>query len=150
VAKRGNGEGSIRRRKDGRYEGRYTDEAGRQRSVYGKTRKESVARLVAAMKDSQQSIQIPMTIRAFLDEYDAVALDTMRRRGYETYHDIARLHVLPEIGDMRLSDLTRESIQALYRRPLTPTLRRAWPNTSKSTVGRPSACTPRWDCLPCR
>ncbi len=116
MAKRGNGEGSIRRRKDGRYEGRYTDGAGRQRSVYGKTRKEAVARLVAAMNGSRQSIQVPMTVRAFFEEYDAVALDTMSRRGYETYHDVARLHILPEIGDMRLSDLTREGVQALYRR----------------------------------
>lgn len=45
MAKRGNGEGSIRRRKDGRYEGRYTDGAGRQRSVYGKTRKETAKKL---------------------------------------------------------------------------------------------------------
>src|SRR4028118_571228 len=40
-ARRGNGEGSIRRRTDGRYEGRYTDASGQQRSVYGKRRKET-------------------------------------------------------------------------------------------------------------
>jgi hypothetical protein len=49
VAKRGNGEGSIRRRTDGRYEGRYVS-GGRQRSVYGKTRKETARKLAEAQR----------------------------------------------------------------------------------------------------
>ena len=121
VAKRGNGEGSIRRRADGRYEGRYVS-AGRQRSVYGKTRRETARKLAEAQRGeasgdtARLESAAAMTVREFIERYDAVARGTMKRRGYETYHDIARLHVLPEIGDGRLSDLSREDVQALYGR----------------------------------
>jgi integrase len=119
VAKRGNGEGSMRRRKDGRYEGRYTDGAGRQRSVYSKTRKETAKKLAEAQREGRadtRPVRATMTVREFFAEYDAVARDTMKRRGYETYHDVARLHVLPEIGGKRLADLSREDVQRLYGR----------------------------------
>jgi integrase len=119
VTKRGNGEGSIRRRKDGRYEGRYTDGAGRQRSVYGKTRKETAKKLAEAQREERadtRPVRATMTVREFFAEYDAVARDTMKRRGYETYHDVTRLHVLPEIGGKGLADVSREDVQRLYGR----------------------------------
>lgn len=122
VAKRGNGEGSIRRRADGRYEGRYVS-GGRQRSVYGKTRRETARKLAKAQRgeasgdDTARAENTAVTtVREFFGRYDAVARGTMKRRGYETYHDIARLHLLPEIGDGRLSDLSPEDVQALYGR----------------------------------
>ena len=125
MAKRGNGEGSIRRRADGRYEGRYVS-GGRQRSVYGKTRRETARKLAEAQRGeasgnaASAENAAAMTVREFFGRYDAVARGTMRRRGYETYHDIARLHLLPEIGDGRLSDLSPEDVQALYGRSVTP------------------------------
>ena len=58
--KRANGEGSIRKRKDGRWEGRYT--AGHDlatgktiyKNVFGKTRGEVKEKLKRAIADSQQ------------------------------------------------------------------------------------------------
>jgi integrase len=50
MSRRGNGEGSIRRRKDGRWEGRYTIHAAegrKQKAVYGKTRKEVSEKLTS-------------------------------------------------------------------------------------------------------
>jgi hypothetical protein len=50
MSRRGNGEGSIRRRKDGRWEGRYTIHAAegrKQKTVYGKTRKEVSEKLTS-------------------------------------------------------------------------------------------------------
>jgi hypothetical protein len=122
VAKRGNGEGSIRRRKDGRYEGRYVS-GDRQRSVYGKTRKETARKLADAQRreassgsNARPENAAAMTVREFFGRYDTVARGTMKRRGYETYHDIARLHLLPEIGEGLLSDLSRDDVQRLYGR----------------------------------
>jgi hypothetical protein len=51
MVKRGNGEGAIRRHKDSWYEGRYTVASGRQRSVYGKPRKETSRKHLAAQHD---------------------------------------------------------------------------------------------------
>jgi integrase len=50
LGRRGNGEVSIRRRKDGRCEGRYTvhtAEGRKQKTVYGKTRKEVSEKLTS-------------------------------------------------------------------------------------------------------
>lgn len=58
--KRGNGEGSIRRRPDGKWEARYTVERDQHRvqeSVYGKTREE-VSRKLSAKLTSRDTGQI--------------------------------------------------------------------------------------------
>jgi integrase len=54
MGRRGNGEGSITRRKDGLYMGRYTVQtpAGTKRkALYGKTRQEVAEKLTRAMAD---------------------------------------------------------------------------------------------------
>jgi hypothetical protein len=53
--KRGNGEGSIHRRKDGRWVGQYTVRAAsgpKRKTVYGKTRAEVAAKLAKAIAES--------------------------------------------------------------------------------------------------
>jgi hypothetical protein len=118
--KNGNGEGSRpRERADGRWEARYWKD-GNRRSVYGSTRKEAADKLVKALanKDEAPTGFEPtnMTVREFFVQYDDVARDSMKRRSYETYRDIARLHLLPAFGTMKLRALGREHIQRLYRR----------------------------------
>jgi integrase len=118
--KNGNGEGSRpRERADGRWEARYWTD-GKRRSVYGGTRKEAADKLVKALanEDGAPAGFEPtnMTVREFFEQYDDVAQDTMKRRSYETYRDIARLHLLPSFGTMKLRALGREHIQQLYRR----------------------------------
>jgi integrase len=54
MGKRGNGEGSISKRKDGRWWDRYTlytPKGPKQRAVYGKTHAEVAAKLRKAMAD---------------------------------------------------------------------------------------------------
>jgi integrase len=117
--KRGNGEGSKpRKRPDGRWEARYYSH-GKRKTVYGKTRKEVAGKLAAALatKDQPPAFE-PTTIpvREFFEQYDEVAQDTMKRRSYETYQSIARKHLLPAFGSMKLADLDRKQIQRMYAR----------------------------------
>ncbi len=121
--KNGNGEGSRpRRRPDGRWEARYWAETptGRKRSsVYGKTRKEVAQKLAEAMttkEEEYEQVETNITLRDFLAQYEEVAKDTMKRRSFETYRDIARLHLLPALGSIKLKDLTREHVQRMYSR----------------------------------
>jgi hypothetical protein len=54
MGKRGNGEGSITRRKDGLYMARYTVQTAtgsKRKSIYGKTRQEVSEKLTKAMAD---------------------------------------------------------------------------------------------------
>jgi hypothetical protein len=59
MGKRGNGEGSITRRKDGLYMARYTVETAtgaKRKTLYAKTRKEAAEKLTAAMADASKGI----------------------------------------------------------------------------------------------
>lgn len=118
MAKRANGEGGKpRKRLDGRWEARYWKD-GKRKSVYGATRKEAADKLTKALATIDEPPAFKsasITVREFFEQYDDVARDTMKRRSYETYHDIARLHILPEFGSKKLKDLSREHVQRLYR-----------------------------------
>jgi integrase len=59
-----------------------------------------------------------ITVGEFLAQYEEVAKDTMKRRSFETYQDIARVHLLPAFGSLKLKDLSRERVQRLYSRKL--------------------------------
>lgn len=117
--KRGNGEGGKpRKRPDGRWEARYWSN-GHRRSVYGDTRKEVAGKLTQAMatKDDAPAFEpTTITVREFFGQYDDVARDTMKRRSLETYRGIARKHLLPAFGNIKLQDLDRERVQRMYSR----------------------------------
>jgi integrase len=73
--KRGNGEGSIARRKDGRWWGRYyvyTPEGRKQKAVYGKTRAEVAVKLRRVMADVDGGVFFDagtVTVGEFLDRW---------------------------------------------------------------------------------
>lgn len=117
--KNANGEGSRpRKRPDGRWEARYWSE-GRRRSVYGETRKEVAEKLAKAMaveEDPSAFVPTNITVGEFLVQYEDAVRDTMKRRSFETYLDIARLHLLPALRNTKLKDLTREQVQRMYAR----------------------------------
>jgi len=114
--KRGNGEGDISRRKDGRWEGRYYVE-GKRRCVYGKARKEVAEKLAKAITVQNLGAAFEpsnITVGEFFAQYEDAVRHTMKRRSFETYLDIARLHLLPAFGPLKLKLLTREPVQRLY------------------------------------
>jgi integrase len=59
MGRRGNGEGSITRRKDGLYMARYTVQTAtgaKRRTLYGKTRQEVAEKLTRAMADLSSTL----------------------------------------------------------------------------------------------
>ena len=75
MGKRGNGEGSIYRRKDGRWAGQCTVQTitgPKRKTFYGKTRAEVAARLAKAIAESENGIAFDagkMTVGAYLDSW---------------------------------------------------------------------------------
>ena len=73
--KRGNNEGSISKRKDGRWMGRYTVHAAdgpKQLAVYGKARKEVSEKLTKAMAERDNGVVYDdenLTVGAYLDKW---------------------------------------------------------------------------------
>jgi len=114
--KNANGEGSRpRKRPDGRWEGRYWSE-GKRRSIYGKSRKEVADKLAEAFADDGVVVFVSsnITVAEFLAQYEDAVKHTMKRRSFETYQSIAKVHLLPAFGNHKLKDLRREQVQRMY------------------------------------
>jgi integrase len=123
--RRGNGEGTITRRKDGRWMGRYTvhtADGSKQRAVYGKTRAEVAEKLTRAMADRNGGFTYDggsLTVGEYLGRWltDSVN-DSVRRKTYERYESIVRIHLRPFIGRIKLKSLTPAHVRSLYREKL--------------------------------
>ena len=80
--RREKGEGSIYRRKDGRWVGEYEVD-GKRRYIYGKTRKEVVGKLTKAMADRDAGMIFDagsLRVGDYLDGWLDSIRDTLRRR----------------------------------------------------------------------
>ncbi len=75
MGKRGNGEGSIYRRKDGRWAGQHTIQTAtgpKRKTVYGKTRAEVAAKLAKAVTENASGFAFDagnMPVGAYLDSW---------------------------------------------------------------------------------
>ena len=122
MAKRGRGEGSIYRRKDGRWTAEISLEGGKSKFLYGKTRKEVQERLKVALYEQQQGTLVTgpqQKVGQFLTHWlEDVHKRSIRPRTYERYEEIVRLHLAPGIGHHQLQKLSPQHLQAFYARKL--------------------------------
>ena len=127
--RRANGEGSIRKRSDGRWEGRYT--AGRNpetgkpiyKNVLGKTQAEVKAKLKAAIEDSANLDMLKAeqyTTGQWMDVwFENCAKIKVRPSSHQTYRGYIDNHIKPNIGDIPLNKLSSLHLQKLYKKLLT-------------------------------
>ena len=122
--RRANGEGSIRKRKDGRWEGRYT--AGRDpemgkaiyKNVLGKTQAEVKDKLKTAIeKNNSSNINTGRyTVSQWLDTWmENYAQLQLRASSYKTYQGFIANHINPAVGNTPLDKLTTMDLQKLYK-----------------------------------
>ena len=122
--RRANGEGNIRKRKDGRWEGRYTagydPETGKRiiKNVLGKTQAEVKEKLKTAISESQQldvSKAGAYTVSSWMKMwYEVYAEPRIRPNTKAYYANYIENHIIPEIGDVPLAKLTTIQIQRFY------------------------------------
>lgn len=122
--RRSNGEGNIRKRKDGRWEGRYTagyDPAtGKQifKSVLGKSQaevKEKLKRAIEGNKDIDIIKAEEYTVGQWMDVwYETYCIIKVRRSSHQTYRGYIDNHIKPYIGSIKLNKLTTLDLQRLY------------------------------------
>jgi integrase len=125
MGKRGNGEGSITRRKDGLYMARYTVQTAtgsKRKALYGKTRSEVAAKLSKALADRESGLTFDadnMTIRKYLARWlsDSVK-GTVRISTFERHEQIVRAHLVTAFGRMKLKSLTPAHVRSLHREKL--------------------------------
>ena len=144
-----NGEGSIRKRSDGRWEGRYTagyhPETGKRliKNVLGKTQAECKAKLSAAM-ESVKGIDVSRadeyTVATWLRSwYDIYAKPNVRVATADRYQLMVEQYTIPRIGNIKLTKLTAHDLQKLYNDlqsngRLRKVQRKKEPGLSNSTV----------------
>lgn len=114
--KRANGEGTIRQRKDGRWEGLYTVNYKR-KSVYGKTQEEVRKKLNKILNDIDNNIYIEdskITVGEWLHTwlYD-YKKDTVKQKTFEGYETLIRVHLIPAFSKIPLKRLTVDHVQKL-------------------------------------
>ena len=130
MAKRGNGEGTIRQRKNGLWEGLYTvgfDDNGKQlkKSVYGKTKREVVEKLATITNDIRSGLYLPpdaITFGEWLDVWHKEYLGGIKETTSTQYEYQMRVNIKPYLGDIKLQKLTTPMIQKLYRERLEDNL----------------------------
>ncbi len=104
--KRGNNEGNINLRKDGRWEARVTIgyRNGKQlrKCIYGATREEVAKRMTTALAEVQKGNALPdekITLKAFVETWlEGTAKPRLRQSTFNRYETLMRLHVFPTLG----------------------------------------------------
>jgi integrase len=121
--RRGSGEGTIFKRKDGRWAGSVTvgyDQAGRRRrhTVYGAKRSEVHEKLVELQNESRSGIVAEpgrVSVAQFLERWlHDSARTRLRPSTLRLYTGLVRNHINPRIGGVQLRKLGPEHVQALH------------------------------------
>ena len=123
--RRANGEGNIRKRKDGRWEGRYTvghdPETGKAiiKNVLGKTQAEVKEKLKKAIEENvgidygrAKTYTVGSWLEVWMENYAKVKL---RPSTFKTSQGFLKNHIRPQIGSIPLADLTSLDLQRFYK-----------------------------------
>lgn len=127
MAKRGQNEGSIFKRDDGRWCAvvnlGYQNGKRTRKYFYGNTRREVQQLLTKALRDQEQGLQIAperQTVGQFLTHWlENVAKPGIRPSTYRSYEQMIRCHLIPGIGHHVLTKLTPHHVQAYLNGKLT-------------------------------
>ncbi len=107
--------GSIYKRKDGRWVGKYKDVHGSWRYVYRKTKAEAKKALQEAIRDREEGISPDrLTVADYLDDWLEGQEGVVSARTLLVKRGNLRVHVYPTLGNKRLSKLTGRDIRGIF------------------------------------
>jgi integrase len=123
--KRGNGEGSIHRRKNGGWCAQYvvhTSEGSKRRTLYGKTRQDVANRLAKALSSREDGLVFDAgkeTVSEYLERWlEECVKGTVRASTFDRYKYAIGPHIKPALGRMKLKSLTPAHVRGFYREKL--------------------------------
>ncbi len=119
MKRRGNNEGSVYQRSNGRYVGEYTDADGTRRYVSGKNKADVKAKLKEKIKAAEEGI-VPenITFGAYLDQWLESTRNAVGHRTHQRAEETVRLHIKPTLSCTRLDKVTALQLDKLYREKL--------------------------------
>ena len=115
MARRGNGEGSIYRRKsDGRWVGSLSLPDGTRKVFYGKKQSEVIAKLDEAANDLRRgmlAVGSTTTLQEYLENWlENVHKSTIRLSTYLNYRKLLNNYLVPGLGKVKLQKLTPQQV----------------------------------------
>ena len=122
-AKKANGEGNIRERDDGRWEGRLVfridgDPKPHRKSIYGRTRRDVHAQITTALRDLGRGV-VPqddrITVKRFMQQWLADREQHLRPTTLRRYKQVSDNYIVPALGDVTLTKLTPAQVQHMLR-----------------------------------
>jgi integrase len=126
MARRGHNEGSISKRKDGRWEGRislgYEGDTRKRKAFYGKTRREVQQQLTKALRDHQQGLPVAperQTVATFLTSWLKASVRLrVRPRTHDSYEQLVRIHLPRAPERIHRTKLSPNDVQDFMNRKL--------------------------------
>jgi integrase len=122
VNKRGNGEGNIRLRDDGRWQASTlvaaADGSRKRHYVYGVSRAEVRSKLDdirQRVRGGQPAVDLGITLGAYLDRWLVDGLTDHKATTRENYSTMVRKHIAPAIGSVRLDKLSPLDVQSMVK-----------------------------------
>lgn len=150
MKRRCNGEGTISKRRDGRYVAAVTLDQGRRKFVYARTREEAAKKLTELLKAKHDGLPIStegQTVGTFLLSWLEAIRPSVRPRTWSRYSELVNLHVIPELGRVPLSRLKPQLLQQLYARKQDQGLSAATVRQVHAVLRKALADAVRWDQL---
>jgi integrase len=115
MARRGQGEGSVFQRKDGRWAAKLTADS-KTYTRYARTKKDALAK----MKDLRREVEAgvadtgKVTVGQYLADWLRGRKDKIEYASWRNYEAEVRLRIAPELGDVELRRLTPELVSRFY------------------------------------
>ncbi len=111
------GAGSVYLRKDGRYAAEVKID-GKRKTVYGNTQKEAYTKLQQVLYEYKQGILVTgpqQTVKQYLEYWlENVHKPLIRTSTYVMHRGLLNNHIIPNLGHIKLRNLTPEHIEILY------------------------------------
>ena len=123
--RRPQGDGTIRKRSDGRWEARIiighkNDGSPMYKSAFAKTQKSALKelhQLIELYRDVDLTEECRMTLGEWMDKWlDEYMLFTLRESSINGYRNLIEHQIKPHIGDKRLASLTTADMQKFYNK----------------------------------
>jgi len=126
MSKRGQNEGSIYKRSDGRWAGAvslgYVGGKPKRKTIYGRTRKDVQDRMTRLMNDKQSGLPVvgeKQRVGEFLTDWlENWVKPSVKPKTFSSYSDTVRLHLAPALARVSLAKLTPQLVQTMLNERL--------------------------------
>lgn len=126
--RRADGEGNVRQKRPNLWEGRIV--AGHKKDgspiykyVSGRTQKEAYEKLrelIAEYRNVELTENSQITVEEWMQKWmDEYMLFSIREQTWKSYESVIRLHIIPNLGNKKVSSLTVSTVQKFYNKLLS-------------------------------